>query len=112
MSRTDVHRPGWVKERDPHLRHLFREHHNHATGPCDLQDYLTGQGWTRTRCYLAYTGGRNIFCGCQLCTEQHGRKLARRQERSWWRTARQRLLAAAPQDRDAVDVPPFRSSAW
>jgi hypothetical protein len=84
MSRTDVHRPAWVKDRDPHERG-FVAHHNHATGPCDLADYLAAKGWTRTRCYPIYTGGRNIYCGCAACTGQDWRRQERRRDRYGWR---------------------------
>jgi hypothetical protein len=110
MSRTDVHRPAWVQERDPELRHLFVEYHDHRAGRCDLDVYLSTPGWVRTTCSVRYVGGRNIYCGCHLCTGQPGRRLAHRQERTRWRADRQRLLAARAEDRDGLDVAPF--PAW
>jgi hypothetical protein len=114
MSRTDVHRPAWVQERDHTMRREFVAEHRHTivedydqdSGrwlvrrevPCDLEEHLTGHGWARTRCGLRYVGGRNTFCGCQLCTGRAPRKLARKQERVRWRAERQRLLAETSAD--------------
>lgn len=75
--------------------------------PCDLAEFLTANGWVTTHCRLRHVGHRNIGCGCDLCTGQHGRKLARRQERVQWRAARARLLA----DPD-TDVGTIRGKAW
>lgn len=133
MSRTDVHAPYRVKARDPGWRDHFTEHHNHAQrvtgatrepGPpprwvhryeivvrCDLADFLAGV--EDTACSMGYVGRRrNIFCGCRLCTGADGRRLARRQERVRWRSARAALLAALPAERGDVDVPPIRGKAW
>lgn len=112
MSRTDVHRPAWVKERDPAMRSQFRAHHNHATGPCDLDAHMAAKGWTRTRCYPTYIGGRNIYCGCKMCTGQPWRKLAHRKDRVRWRASRCELMQASVADRDIIDVAPVCGSAW
>lgn len=82
MSRTDVHAPGWVKQRDPLWRDHFQERHNHERGPCDLELSLTARDWIRTRCYIAWRWrGRRIYCGCRMCTEQIGRRISNRRER-------------------------------
>lgn len=105
MSRTDVHAPGWVKERDPLWRANHREHHNHhqyvighekvktedghtkykpiwkKVERCDLDDYLALRGWsyTRTACSIQFwSNGRNVHCGCNLCTNFIGRRHDRR----------------------------------
>src|SRR5690606_9708720 len=106
-SRTDVHAPGWVKERDPLWRDCFKEDHNHSwyvTGHekvtdsegrvrwasiwkkverCDLDVYLKDVDFrVRTACSIVYSHkGRNIHCGCNLCTNQVGRRLANRSDR-------------------------------
>jgi hypothetical protein len=127
MSRTDVHRPWWVQERDPHVRRDLLPHHNHwvledwdpelrmwrsrRSVPCDLDERLSAAGYRGTRCML-YPNGRRRFCPCRRCGTHPGHKLARRQERTRWRSARARLLAAIAEERDELDVPAFRGSAW
>jgi hypothetical protein len=121
MSRTDLHAPYWVKERDPAWRrvfvpahrHVVCEHYDEEAGhwllrrevPCDLAEFLAG---TRTtRCRMMYVGGRNICCGCRLYTGQMWRKQDRRSARGRWRAIRQSLLRVAAEDRDDMDVPPL-----
>lgn len=62
MSRTDVHRPWPVQLADPYNRHLF---YRFSIWPSRVELMPI----------------KNIGCGCPLCTERHGRKAARRQER-------------------------------
>jgi hypothetical protein len=82
MSRTDVHVPHWVKEKDPLWRRHFVEVHNHENGTCDLHLRLEARGWIRTRCYInIHWQGRQIHCGCKMCTNQIGRRLGNRRER-------------------------------
>lgn len=84
VSRTDVHRPGWVKEQDPTLRHLFAEDHNHTNGGCDLAARQAEPllPWGATSCHMRYVGWRNIYCGCRLCTGHHWRKQQHSRERA------------------------------
>jgi hypothetical protein len=63
-------------------------------------------------CGLHYLGGRNIYCGCSMCTGRIGRRYSRRQARARWRGVRQRLLAASPDDRGDVDAHIPDGSAW
>lgn len=112
MSRTDVHRPYRVQIRDPHIRRWFTDHHDHATGPCDLEVLLAAPDWTRTRCTRQPHGRCPNLCGCPLCTGQPGRKLARRQERGAWRRTRARLLAEVRAGSRDLDTPPSRRKAW
>lgn len=95
MSRTDVHRPWRVQVSDPHNRHLLYRY----------------QAWPWQ---TDVTSWRNIGCGCAMCTGRHGRRLARRQERTAWRaTARSLTAAARAGERDDLDVPPpGRGGAW
>lgn len=106
MSRTDVHAPSWVKERDPAWRANYTEvhnHHQHIVGhekhtdaeghtsyraiyqrveECQLPVFLAAHKWVRTSCYISYVHtGRNIHCGCHLCTGHQGRRLANRVDR-------------------------------
>lgn len=106
MSRTDVHAPAWVKERDPAWRTHYTEDHNHSwhsvghekiTTPdghttyktiwkkverCDLDEYLAANSWVRTACQIRLISrGRNIDCGCHLCTGQIYRRLGNRSDR-------------------------------
>lgn len=90
MSRTDVHRPYRVLLEDPHSRHLFVR-------------YFDGFG-------PALYPIKNL-CGCRMCTGYYSRKFASRKERAWWRKQRHHLLTTALEDRDTLDVPPFRSKA-
>ena len=117
MSRTDVHAPCWVKERDPAWRAHFTETHQHHniirlarggggwtravrtfTG-CDLDQFLAGA--RDTFCSMRYTGRRNIFCGCRLCTGHDWNRLHHQQQRAAWRITRQHILATHRHDPDA-----------
>ena len=123
MSRTDVHAPAWVKERDPAWRSCFKESHNHSwhiygyekrkdrpgldlykpiwkrVDRCDLDVYLAARGWVRTACQIVYAHrGRNIFCGCGMCTGKDDRKLGNRSDRQ--RT--KRLIRSGRWDEDMV----------
>lgn len=94
MSRTDVHAPAWVKERDPGWRHAFVEVHDHRAGRCDI-DQHDPSDWQASSCHITLRWtGRNIHCGCRLCTGHHWRKLDNRRQRVAWRGERARLLAA------------------
>ncbi|WP_431881724.1 hypothetical protein [Micromonospora chalcea] len=112
MSRTDIHRPFRVQMRDPYARHWFAEHHDHSTGACDLDGFLSSATQSRARCYRQPTDACPNLCGCTLCTGRPQRKLARRQERVTWRSARARLLAAARAGERDLDVHPIRAKAW
>lgn len=102
--------PYWVKESSPTWRHAFGADHDHRTGPCDL-DRHDPQHWQSTRCHINSRNiGRNIHCGCWMCTGNSGRRLARKQERVAWRSLRQMILADV--GRADVDVPPIHGSAW
>jgi hypothetical protein len=82
MSRTDVHAPDWVKHKDPLWRRYFEEVHRHERGFCDLDQLLASRYWIRTNCYMnIHWQGRQIHCGCKMCTNQIGRKLSNRRER-------------------------------
>ena len=113
MSRTDVHRPMWVLERDPTIRHWFVEEHNHEKGPCDL-DRFTFRDWRRgQRCYLNISGACPNLCGCKLCTGWPTRWQERRQERMLWREARQKALKTVAKDLEDFDEGLLRgSAAW
>lgn len=103
MSRTDIHRPGWVKERDPHMRRVMLTEHRHQDGPCDLDVWLKSKGWSHeTRCYVRYIGSRNIYCGCRMCTMHDYVKIGNGKDRMRWRNDRQRLL------RDPEHEPHYR----
>jgi len=85
MSRTDVHAPYWVKQLDPAWRDHFQEVHHHQDGVCTLQDYFeslrrNGRSWGD--CFIQpVSRGRNIHCGCWMCSEGYSRSLRRRTER-------------------------------
>ncbi len=107
MSRTDVHRPKWVQDRDRLTRPMI-EVHRHETGPCDLDAWRAQKGHHhRSRCYLLYVGGRNPYCGCRLCTGHDGRLAANGKARARWRTDRAMLGA----DRDH-EPRAMRLTAW
>jgi hypothetical protein len=98
MSRTDVHAPGWAKGRDPAWRNHFVGVHDHRYGPCDLAVFLTARGWVQTRCSTRYVGGRNIYCGCNMCTGGSWRRADRRRARHTWSRARRDGLKTADWD--------------
>ncbi len=87
MSHTHVHTPGWVKMRQPAWRSYVVERHHHpdqrAEVFCDLAEHVAaGREWVDTQCVLVLAPqGRNIWCGCRMCTGHHDRRAARRRER-------------------------------
>jgi hypothetical protein len=113
MSRTDVHRPPWVQVQDKLLhRHMSIAHHHwerdcydselrewlvERTAPCDV-DTPGGrcERWPR---------GRNLFCGCRMCTGQPSRRRARRRDRTVLRTQLRTAVKTAPADREDIDIP-------
>ncbi len=102
MSRTYVHAPHWVKVRHPQWRAYFREAHRHDTGPCDLDRFDPRAMWSATSCHIDLApGGRNICCGCRMCTGQLWRKVCHRRIRT---VARSRLREAV-KTRSDVDIP-------
>lgn len=107
MSRTDVHAPYWVKLRDPLWRDHFKEFHDHDHGVCTLDQFLSNRsGWIRDLCYVGQVWrGRQIHCGCPMCTDRDGRRMRRRRER---REVRQALLLG---HWDNLDVE-LRQDAW
>jgi hypothetical protein len=128
MSRTDVHVPGWVKERDPAWwRTHYTEQHRHVRQiwdpetqrwgaqravDCDLGRFLAGE--RDTNCSMRLAGpSNNISCGCRQCTGQDERKLGRRRERAIWRAAARMILKTDHAELDAIDVPaPTRRCPW
>lgn len=77
MSRTDVHVPYRVKRLQPEWRHFFVEYHDHRNRPCNFDP---ANDWGD--CHLTYASrGKNIDCGCHMCTGQVWRKLSRRADR-------------------------------
>jgi hypothetical protein len=78
MSRTDVHIPFRVKKLHAEWRHHFVESHDHRHRPCNFD--VANNEWKD--CGLTEVWrGRNINCGCAMCTGQIYRKLARRADR-------------------------------
>jgi len=78
MSRTDVHTPFWVKKTHVEWRNFFVEVHHHDKHPCNFS--IENENWGD--CLLGTVNrGRNIYCGCNLCTGQVARRLNRRVER-------------------------------
>lgn len=98
MSRTDAHRPWWVQQSDPTLRHEYRVACDHRTGPCDLAARLADPrlDFRATRCHLVYVADRSL-CGCRICTGQDWRARCRREARTEWRRLRHRLLRGGEQ---------------
>jgi hypothetical protein len=99
MSRTYVHMPYWVKTLSPHWRNYFREAHRHDGGPCDIDRFDPAAPWSATRCHIdLVSAGRNICCGCHMCTGHHGRRAAHRAERVRWRATARRAVKTVPGD--------------
>jgi hypothetical protein len=71
-----------VKQRDPLWRYYFREVHRHDDGVCTLDQFLAADHWVRTSCYIDQVWrGRQIHCGCGMCTDQESRRMKRRRQR-------------------------------
>lgn len=81
MSRTDVHRPAWVQEADWYNRALFIEWHDHGNGVCDIRDTAVLIFHYKGQCYRVPRGGRNLYCGCRLCTGYYDQRAERRKSR-------------------------------
>lgn len=78
MSRTDVHVPYRVKRLQPEWRVFFVEYHDHTIHPCNF----SAENEVSTDCHLgAANRGKNIYCGCSMCTGQVWRKQSRRADR-------------------------------
>lgn len=114
MSRTDMHTPYWVKERDPGWAASFYPIHDHRYGPCDLAQ------WQADRLYDGYcqmqpvTGFR---CGCPICTQRQARRYHHRQARTAWRGEARALRGYAragvrQHPRREPHRDPHRQGAW
>lgn len=93
MSRTDVHTPYWAKKLQWEWRGYFVESHEHTKHSCNFSP----KNESSLDCYLEMRSkGRNIHCGCKLCTNQDGRRQAIRSDRY----KAKRLLSAGRWDDD------------
>jgi len=98
MSRTDVHTPNWVKKLQPEWRAFFVEHHDHSDRECNFSP--NNDNW-KNECLLGERGyGRNIHCGCKMCTGQIQRRKDRRSERQ---RAKRAILAGRWDDASYVN---------
>lgn len=121
LSRTDVHRPWYVQENDPHARnmlrnprcqHIQRSDYDRVSRrwlrtylvPCDLHDGRDVRG-PRVDQHCHYNA-RIRTCGCRSpwCNGTFGRRKANRRERVHW----SRALAQPSIDFDDADVRPIR----
>jgi hypothetical protein len=102
MSRTDVHAPYRVKLCDPEWQKYVYEEHDHDDGTCDIDHFDPGD-WQATHCHRGMIWfGRNIHCGCNLCTGHYWVRFARRRERVAVRAVCREAVKLA--DREDVDV--------
>jgi hypothetical protein len=86
MSRTWVHQPYHAKVTSPEWKHAFREVHDHRSGTCDLSEFDPRAPWGSTRCHVYWVWiGRNIHCGCRMCTGAYWNKSHRRKRRYSWK---------------------------
>ena len=106
MSRTDAHRPWWVRQHDPDWRRDFVERHDHRDGVCDLEHWLAGRDGVPARC-MRYASGVRNFCGCEMCTNRFRRRYSHRRARVRWRTVARQILATS--DAANLDVPSLRA---
>jgi hypothetical protein len=110
MSRTDVHTPYRVRLRDRSWsRHFVDEHrHENQTKDCNLEEFLADRDLTYWQgCYRTIVSlGVNVWCGCRMCTNQLGRRHARRAERVEVRAQLRAAVKTTAADRDLIDVPP------
>jgi hypothetical protein len=83
MSRTHKTAPLSVKLRNGTARRM--EIHDHSDGPCELPpEPPSGSSGVdhSTRCFWDFHyEGRNVFCGCAMCTDQDARRQERRRQR-------------------------------
>lgn len=111
MSRTDIHRPVWVQQLDPFVRHWFTDHHDHEDGICDLGFVLADErNWTRGSCYRLPSAECPCLCGCWMCTGAPWNRARRRGERHEWKRVRTNLLKSQEWDGGWVMKP--RSGGW
>lgn len=84
MSRTTKTRPLHVRIDDPTDHKVGRvEVHHHEDGVCTLPSSAAVTG----RCFTTF-GYRGVNpCGCPICTDQLGRRVARRRDRHRIRAA-------------------------
>ena len=82
MSRTFKTDPIWTKMNHPErVGMIVHEEHNHEKGECDLPEFPERNAHN-TRCWWNYdTQGKNVFCGCDLCTGRSYRKIAKKASR-------------------------------
>jgi len=106
MSRTDKQSPYWVKLLDPAWRHVFYEVHNHEKKPCNITEVDYRGRIDYNRCYLnSKSIGKNIHCGCKMCSGQDGRRQERRGERH---LAKKILLSGKWED----GIPKYTGGRW
>jgi hypothetical protein len=112
MSRTDVHTPYRVKLRDRGWAQHFVDEHRHEHGTCSLAEFLADRDLTYWQgCYRNFVStGTNVHCGCRMCTNQVGRRHARRAERVEVRAKLRAAVKTPAMDRDLIDVPPSAAS--
>lgn len=116
MSRTDVHAPYRVKLRDRGWAAHFVDEHRHDDQTkeqvCDLEEFLADPDLTYWQgCYRNFvSAGMNVHCGCRMCTNQIGRRHARRAERIEVRARLRDAVKTLAADRDLIDVPPASAS--
>jgi len=84
----------------PHQWETQPTHTVRRTVTCDLESHA-GRG----RCRRMFIG-RNIYCGCCMCTGHYDRKNLRRTERTIWRAE------AAAWRQGADPRPPRRLDRW
>lgn len=113
MSRTDVHAPEWVKIKDPLWRFAFTPWHCKKCRlnqqACDIdtatQRHGHNRGWSASDCYSTPAAiGRNVNCGCPMCTGHLGGRHRRHADRVAWMATKRELLKTAQADLDDVDV--------
>jgi hypothetical protein len=113
-----VHEPWWVKERSWRWRDFFAEQHHHPHGaPCDLDVYLHpdphSRAGSRTRCYLdPVWRGRQVFCGCGMCTGRWYRRDIHRAGRTAWRSYARAARATPTGFRGDLDSPVYGRTGW
>lgn len=102
MSRTDAHDPYWVKRQSPEWRRFFVEHHEHTDHICNFS--VKNVSWKD--CGLADRNiGKNIHCGCNMCTGQYSRRQDRRGQRH---LARKVLRSGKWED----GIPKYTGARW
>lgn len=83
MSKTDKTKPFWVQIMNREI--AVSEYHDHINGVCEIKGQKPSRDhvdWKRGECHFTWEyDGKNVGCGCKMCTMQFERKQDNRRTR-------------------------------